>query len=472
MTGDDLLGIGACRLVQHLGGACGLGQRVRLGGHEARARSVVNRHVGRHGDGLGRCQFAVLLQHARIGQLAHRVSQRLRLQQRVHQMVAAAEQRPAGFVGQQLGHNVRVQAILRRHASIHQRLPVQVLAIGHAIHVAQAAQVKPPGAQLLQVDRLLARAHLAIGVGPVVMHAVLVVADQLGTDLFFQLLQIGFAVLVRREVALFHQALGHGIGRQPALGAEHRGAEHAGLDAEVVLVHAQMLSSRRARNAAQLGNGGQQRIDFRVQRRSGLGRRRRLREPIFLGDLARQEGPGPVHRLVHQLAPRLHLSLLAQRRRFTLQARHFAPARVRQPLHVAQAACLQILLGVLRGLSVLLLVFSPFGLRHAYLLGSLKRRHHPARLLGHHDFVGGRQHAIHHAAHVSGQFDIQVLEVAVDIHQPGAETLKQPLQFDAGRLALVQIRLEPAREGFVVRAPLLERHVLPLGDVAHAKPLE
>ena len=472
MTGDDLLGIGARRLVQHLGGACGLGQRVRLGGHEARARSVVNGRIGGHGNGFGRGQLAVLLQHERVGQLAHRVSQRLRLQQRVHQMVAAAEQRPAGFVGQQIGHDVRVQPVVAGHTAFGQPRPVHVLTTGLAIHLLQRANIQPASTQLRKIGCLLARAHLAIGVGPVVVHAVLVVTDQLGANLFFQLLQIGLAVLVGRQIALLHQALGHGIGRQPALGAEHRGAEHAGLDAEVVLVHAQMLASRRARDAAQLGNGGQQRIDFRVQRRSGLGRRRWLREPIFLGDLARQEGPGPVHRLVHQLAPHLHLSLLAQRRRFTLQARHFAPTRVRQPLHVAQAARLQILLGVLRGLSVLLLVFSPFGRRHAYLLGSLKRRHHAARLLGHHDFVGAGQHAIHHAAHFRRQLDIQVFQVAVDVHQPGTETLKQPLQFDAGRLALVQIRLEPARKGFVVRALFLERHVLPLRDVAHAEPLE
>ena len=196
MPGDDLLGIGACRLVQHLGGACGLGQRVRLGGHEARARSVVNGRIGGHGNGFGRGQFAVLLQHERVGQLAHRVSQRLRLQQRVHQMVAAAEQRPAGFVSQQLGHNVRVQPVVAGHTAFGQPRPVHVLTTGLAIHLLQRANIQPAGAQLRKVGRLIARAHLAVGIGPVVVHAVLTVADQLGADLVLQLAQIGPALIV------------------------------------------------------------------------------------------------------------------------------------------------------------------------------------------------------------------------------------------------------------------------------------
>ena len=141
-------------------------------------------------------------------------------------------------------------------------------------------------------------------------------------------------------------------------------------------------------------------------------------------------------------------------------------------MHVAQAARLEVLHGVLRGLRVLLLVFSPFGLRHACLLGSLKRRHHPARLLCHHDLVATGQHAIHHPAHRWRQLDVEVFQLAVDIHQPGAKALEQHLQLDAGRPALIQIRLEAARKGFMVRAPFLERHVLPLRDVAHAEPLE
>ena len=257
VAGDGLLGVGACRLVQHLGRAGRLGQRVRLGGHEARARSVVNRRVGRCGNGFGRGQLAVLLQHARVGQLAHRFGQRLRLQKRVHQVVAAAEHRRAGIVGQQIGHDVRVQTILAGHSVRRQACPIHILTTRLAVHLLQRAGIQPASTQLPQVRRLLARAHLAVGIGPVVVHAVLVVADQLGADLLLQLLQIGLAVLVGHEIALFDQALGHGVCRQPTLGAEHRGTEHAGLDPEVVLVHAQVLASRRACDAAQLGDGGQ-----------------------------------------------------------------------------------------------------------------------------------------------------------------------------------------------------------------------
>ena len=199
----------------------------------------------------------MLLQHARIRQIAHCISQRLRLQKRVHQVVAAGEQRGAGIVGQQIGHDVRVQTILAGHSVRRQACPVHVLSIRLAVHVLQRTNIQPASTQLLQVRRLLARAHLAVGIGPVVVHAVLVVADQLGADLLLQLLQIGLAVLVGHEIALFDQALGHRVGRQASLGAEHGRSEHAGLDPEVVFVHAQVFASRRACDAAQLGDGGQ-----------------------------------------------------------------------------------------------------------------------------------------------------------------------------------------------------------------------
>ena len=134
-----------------------------------------------------------------------------------------------------------------------------------------------------------------------------------------------------------------------------------------------------------------------------------------------------------------------------------------QPAHVAQATRLQILDGLGGGIDAERLVGGKFLGRHAGLFRRGEQRHHAAPLLGQGDLLVGGEQAVEHAPHLVGQFDVQVLELAVDANQPGAEALEQPLQFDAGGFAFEQIRLEAARELLVIAALLLEVEVVPFG---------
>ena len=192
----------------------------------------------------------------------------------------------------------------------------------------------------------------------------------------------------------------------------------------------------------------------------------------FVGFLPREKFPRPVKRLRHDFLADFHLHRCARFLGLALQLLDDPAAGVVQPLHVAQAAGLQILDRFVRGIDAEGLVSGELLDRHAGLLGRLEQRHQAAPLLGDLDLLVRRQHAVEHAAHLVRQFDVQVLQFAVDVQHPGSEALEQTLHLDARGFTLEQIRLETAGELFVIAAAFLEIEVAPLSQVADTEPLQ
>ena len=390
-----------CRLSQQLDfgalGTGGLRQCIHLGGHHARACRVVHRRIGLAIQRLWRGQLTMLLDHALIDARLDFVLQRVGRQQGLHQLVAAGE-------AEQLRHDVRVHGVLAGgHAQVFQALPHRHLAgLGRAIHLAQAVHVKPAGAQSLGIAHLVARAHF-LGQRRIAKRRILRPSAQFIGDQLFQLSQIVLSVFLGGQVAIGRQQLGHGVGRQPAVFAEHRLAEHPGRRAEVVFVHAQVLAGRLARDAAQLGDGHQQRISFSVQAGARLWRCWRRADLVGVGQLVGQESPGAIDRLGHDLLTHVGFDGRAQAAGLLLQRLQLARTCATQPLQIAQAARLQLLHGVLCALGVDSLVGRPRLGREAGLLSSLEQGEHAARLLGGQDGVIAGQHAVEHLPHLGRQ---------------------------------------------------------------------
>lgn len=106
------------------------------------------------------------------------------------------------------------------------------------------------------------------------------------------------------------------------------------------------------------------------------------------------------------------------------------------PLHVAQAACLQVLNGVVRRVHPQRLIGGELLGRHPGLLWGAEERRHTATLFRELDLLVGGEQAIKDAAHLVVEiYAQQVPSPAVDVEQPGAEALKESLQLDTGGLA-------------------------------------
>ena len=112
---DHLAGVLARGLHHHPRPAGSLGQGVELGRHHAGAHVVVDGTVGGARQRLGAGQVAVALDHAQVGQRLDLDGRRLRRGQRAHQLVARGE-------AEELGHQIRVQTVLGRHAQAAQVL--------------------------------------------------------------------------------------------------------------------------------------------------------------------------------------------------------------------------------------------------------------------------------------------------------------------------------------------------------------
>ena len=278
-------------------------------------------------------------------------------------------------------------------------------------------------------------------------------------------------MIVLVQVAVFGQGLAHVVqGQAPGL-AQYRLAEHRRRDL-FLRIDAPFLLRRIALDAAQLGDGHEQRVLRRVDD-VGVGFFPGLRaDAVSVRHLARQELPGTVNRLAHDLAPGVDALLGAQGFGFLLQPLECARLGVAQPFQISQAAFGQLRLGLLGGVLPQGLVGGEFFFRHARLLRRLKQWQHAAPVFRRLDFLVGGQHTVHDAADFVSQFDIQRRQFLVDVDQPRPEPLEQALQFDAGRLALEQIGFEATGELFVIAALFLEVQIEPGGEVRHAEPTQ
>ncbi|OQA29363.1 MAG: hypothetical protein BWY57_03341 [Betaproteobacteria bacterium ADurb.Bin341] len=139
-------------------------------------------------------------------------------------------------------------------------------------------------------------------------------------------------------------------------------------------------------------------------------------------------------------------------------------------MQITQPAGLQILNGVGGGLNAQRLIGGELLRRHAGLLRRAEQRHHAPALLGKLDLLAGGDHAVHDAAHLVGQLDVQRLDVAIDIHQPRPESLEQAGKLNARRPALEEVGFKTAGELLVMVAALFKVEALPFRQVAQAKP--
>ena len=287
-------------------------------------------------------------------------------------------------------------------------------------------------------------------------------------ELLFEHGRVNLTVSVRNQVPRLDQFLGHGFDAVAFL-AQHVQTE-ARLRAALFLAEAPQGFHIGTVQAAQFGDGLEQVIYLGIQR-AGLLRRLDHRHLVLSGHLVGQELPDPVHGALRHLLAHLHLDLGAALLGLCLQCLQPLATCVAQPLHVADAARLQVCRGVSRGLCVQQLVGGEFLHRHACLLCGCEQWQHAAPLLGQLDLLVGGQHAVERAAHLVGQLDVQRLQLLVDVQQPCAEALEQAVHLDVRSLALEQVGLEAARKLLVVAAALLEVQVVPLVQVTQAKPL-
>ena len=340
----------------------------------------------------------------------------------------------------------------------------------------ECCTVEPPSHQPLDIDHLVARAHVLQRV-EVGRARILRGAAQLLEEAVLELARVPVgAALVGVEIAVLHQRGAHVVDAAPAVAAQDVLAETL-LGDLLLRVQPPLRLELGPVDAAQLGHGHEERVERGINHiRVGL-RARELGQAVVGGQLAGEELPGAIDGLAQHLAPGFHLHLLAQRGGLFLQALQRARARAGQPLHVAHATGAELFLCGLGRILAERLVGGELLLSHAGLLRAGKERHQAARLLGGLDRLIGGQHAVEHAAHVVGDrargrvAREEILDAAVHVQQPGAEPAEQRLQLDARGVALGQVQLEGLGELLVIGALFLEVERAPLVQVAQAEPL-
>ena len=322
---DHLAGVLARGLHHHPRPAGSLGQGVELGRHHAGAHVVVDGTVGGARQRLGAGQVAVALDHAQVGQCLDLDGRRLRRGQRAHQLVARGE-------AEELGHQIRVQTVLGRHAQAAQVLDD----LRRQADLGQRRTVEPPSHQPLDIDHLVARSHVLQRV-EVGRAGILRGAGQLLEEAVLELARVPVgAALVGVEIAVLHQQAAHLVDAAPAVAAQNVLAEPL-LGDLLLRVQPPLRLELGPVDAAQLGHGHEERVERGINHiRVGL-RARELGQAVVGGQLAGEELPGAIDGLAQYLAARFHLHLLAQRCGLFLQALECARARAGQPLHVAHA---------------------------------------------------------------------------------------------------------------------------------------
>ena len=442
--GNDGLGVLFGRLRQHVHRVLftghlrahvhGVLQRLEFGGHEAGARFVVNGHIGGALDARLGGQVTMVFQHAQVGQDVDDLLRRLSLGQRLNQLVARAEFKL-------LGHHVRgLAALLRGHLQLLQPAPwrIRLDAVGLLqFFRAELSGFKERVRHLGQRGRgFLWR---CVGLVPV-QHGLL----DIDAHLLF--------VLRQKLAALQSFDLGVGCGQRVTLGLV---GGSFGVDALLLVVRERLGVVR-----------------FGLTGLVGLHR------------LGRQVGPHPIDGLTHHLGARSHGRLFAQRVMLFLERLERTPPGLLRPLQIFEAARLQFVRGVHRGLHARVVVGLELVQGHTGLFGRLEQRPHTARRFGFLNLAGSRQHPVHHAAHFVGQLDIEragnvgLGQAAVYVDQPGTKGLEHARQLHAGRFAFKGVGLEAARPLFMQAALLLQRHGDPfeqrrrVGRAFDAQPVE
>ena len=280
--------------------------------------------------------------------------------------------------------------------------------------------------------------HFQRGSRHVALDRVAVSAPALVIKQGLELVSVGLTVLVRQQIALFHQALGHGFGGQPAGLAHHGRTKHTRFEL-FLWVNAPELFNRGPIQAAQLRNGREQVVFLGVDA-LGVAHRGRAIYPVAI--LGRKERPGPVDRLAHHLFGDLLLGGLTLARRLFLQVLEGLALGVGQPLHIAQAAALQLVGGVRRSFFAQALIVREFLGRHARVTGRLEQGPVSTNLFGGLDSLVAGQHAVKHAAHLGRELHMQGRERLVDVQQPRPECLECTGQAHAGGFAFHHVGLK------------------------------